>query len=144
MVRVPILATVVAAIGLASAGSVSANAGGGQVFVNCQTFGTGGFAYRASVRPSVCVFQGLPASGAKEWNVTSLRWSDWGTSIAVAMGLYHYRHGEYKEGKFVYPVVPIRIVLSRIRTGCGGHRFYTRVGDGEHTNRLADTCAPSY
>jgi hypothetical protein len=136
---VPLPALAVA-IGVALGGGVSADAGGSQVFVNCQTFEHGRFAYNASVRPSACVFQGLPPSGSKEWKITSLRWSGWGTSIAVATGLYHYRHGEYKEGKFVYPIVKTRVVLSRIRTGCGGRRFYTSVGDGEATNRLADTC----
>jgi hypothetical protein len=53
-------------------------------------------------------------SGSKEWKLC-LRWSGWGTSIAVATGLYHYRHGEYRDGRLVYPVVSTRIVLSRIR-----------------------------
>jgi hypothetical protein len=120
--------------------TVTANAGGGQVFVNCQTFGSGGFGYHASVRPSTCVFQGLPPSGSKEWKLSSLRWSGWDTSIAVATGLYHYRHGEYRDGRLVYPVVSTRIVLSRIRVGCDGRRYYTSVGDGEGTNRLSASC----
>ncbi len=119
---------------------VTASAGGGQVFVNCQTFGSSGFGYHASVRPSTCVFQGLPPSGSKEWKLSSLRWSGWDTSIAVATGLYHYRHGEYRDGKLVYPVVSTRIVLSRIRVGCDGRRYYTSVGDGEATNRLSASC----
>jgi len=121
----------------------SANAGGGQVFVNCQTFGSGGFAYHASLRPSACVFQGLPSSGATEWKFTSLRWSGWGTSIAVATGLYHYRHGEYRNGKFVYPIVSERIALSRIRTGCDGRRYYTTASGGEGSNRLSAGCEDS-
>lgn len=138
--RGALLASLALAVGVAWGGGVSADAGGAQVFVNCQTFEHGRFAYNASVSPSACVFQGLPPSGSKEWKFTGLRWSGWGTSIAVATGLYHYRHGEYKEGKLVFPVVSTRVVLSRIRTGCGGRRFYTSVGDGEGSNRLADTC----
>src|ERR1700683_2252377 len=113
---------------------VTANAGGGQVFVNCQPFGSGGFGYHASVRPSTCVFQGLPPSGSKEWKLSSWRWSGWDTSIAVATGLYHYRHGEYRDGRLVYPVVFSRIVLSRIRVGGDGRRYSTGGGDGEGTN----------
>jgi hypothetical protein len=124
----------------ASARAPTAKAGGSQVFVNCQTFASGRFVYHASVHPSSCTFQGLPNGGAKEWTFTKLRWSGWGTTIAVATGLYHYRHGEYKDGKLVFPTVTTRVVLSRIRTGCGGRRFYTSVGDGEGTNRLANTC----
>ena len=137
-----LLALAVGGLGgaVASGASSHARPASSQIFVNCQTFGSGGFGYHASVRPSACVFQGLPNSGAKEWKLTSLRWSGWGTAIAVATGLYHYRHGEYEEGKFVYPVVSTRIVLSRIRTGCGGRRFYTSAGDGEQTNRLSDGC----
>jgi len=122
--------------------AASAGSNDGPVLVNCQTFGSGDFHYHASVRPSACVFQGLPPGGAKEWKVTSLRWSGWGTTVAVATGLYHYRHGEYREGKFVYPEVSTRIVLSRIRVGCHGRRYYTSVGDGEATNRLSASCKP--
>jgi hypothetical protein len=121
-------------------GAVTANASDEQVFVNCQTFGSAGFGYQASLRPSACVFQGLPNGGSKEWKLSSLRWSGWGTSIAVASGLYHYRHGEYLHGRFVYPVVSTRIVLSRIRVGCDGRRYYTSVSDGEGTNRLSASC----
>lgn len=121
-------------------GTVSANASGGEVFVNCQTFGSGGFHYHASVRPSTCVLQGLPSAGANEWKLSNLRWSAWGTSIAVATGLYHYRHGEYRDGKLVYPVVPTRIVLSRIRVRCDGRRYYTSASEGEETNRLSASC----
>jgi hypothetical protein len=121
-------------------GAVTANAGGGEVFVNCQTFTSGHFVYHASVRPSTCVFQGLPSSGATEWTVSSLRWSGWGTSIAVATGLYHFRHGEYRDGKLVYPVVPTRIVLFRIRVGCDGRHYYTSASEGEVTNRLSASC----
>jgi hypothetical protein len=78
--------------------AAAAAGGAGQVFVNCQTFESGGFHYHASVRPSTCVFQGLPSSGANEWKLSNLRWSGWGTSIAVATGLYQYRHGEYRDG----------------------------------------------
>jgi hypothetical protein len=78
--------------------------------------------------------QGLPSSGANEWKLSNLRWSGWGTSIAVATGLYHYRHGEYRDGKLVYPVVPTRIVLSRIRVGCDGRRYYTSTSEGEMTS----------
>jgi hypothetical protein len=133
------LAALLAAL-VVGGGAVPANAGGGQVFVNCQTFGSGGFGYHASVRPSTCVFQGLPPSGSKEWKLSSLRWSDWGTSIASATGLYHYRHGEYRDGKLVYRVVPTRIVLFRIRVGCDGRRYYTRASEGEETNRLSASC----
>lgn len=125
---------------LAIPAGASANAGSGQVFVNCQTFGSRGFGYHASVRPSTCVFQGLPPGGAKEWKLSSLRWFGWGTSIAVATGLYHYRHGEYRDGRFVYPVVSTQIVLSRIRIGCDGRRYYMSVGDGEGINRLSASC----
>ena len=121
-------------------GAVPANAGGGEVFVNCQTFGSGGFHYHTSVRPSTCVLQGLPSVGANEWKLSNLRWSDWGTSIAVATGLYHYRHGEYRDGRFVYPVVSTRIVLSRIRVGCDGRRYYTSASEGEESNRLSASC----
>jgi hypothetical protein len=120
--------------------AAAAAGGAGQVFVNCQTFESGGFHYHASVRPSTCVFQGLPSSGANEWKLSNLRWSGWGTSIAVATGLYHYRHGEYRNGKLVYPVVPTRIVLFRIRVGCDGRRYYTSTSEGEVTNRLSASC----
>lgn len=130
----------IALLAVVAVGSGTANGGGG-VVVNCQTFGSGGFGYHPSVRPTSCVFQGLPPSGSKEWKLSSLRWSGWGTSIAVATGLYHYRHGEYREGKLVYPVVSTRIVLSRIRVGCDGRRYYTSVSDGEATNRLSASCA---
>jgi hypothetical protein len=128
---------VVAAPGLAA----RARSSDAPVFVNCQHFGRGGFSYRASIRPPTCTLQGLPVSGATEWNVSGLRWMGWGTTIAVANGVYHYRHGEYNsEGKLVFRVVPTRILLSRIRTGCDGRRFYTSVSDGETTERLADSC----
>lgn len=125
---------------VASGAPPTAKAGSSQVFVNCEMFSRGRFSYDASSRPATCTFQGLPNSGATEWRFSSLRWSGWGTAIAVATGLYHYRHGEYKDGKFVYPVVSQRIVLSRIRTGCDGRRFYTSASDGEQANRLADSC----
>jgi hypothetical protein len=126
--------------GIASGATSRARSGSSQVFVNCESFERGRFVYHARIRPSSCTLQGLPNTGAKEWKLSSLRWSGWGTTIAVATGLYHYRHGEYKEGKLVYPEVSTRIVLSRIRTGCEGRRFYTSAGDGEQTNRLAAGC----
>jgi hypothetical protein len=58
----------------------------------------------------------------------------------VATGLYHYRHGEYRDGKLVYPVVPTRIVLFRIRVGCDGRHYYTSTSEGEVTNRLSASC----
>lgn len=133
------LAALLAALAV-GAGAVSANASGGEVFVNCQTFESGGFHYYASVRPSTCVFQGLPSVGVNEWKLSNLRWSGWGTSIAVATGLYHYRHGEYRDGKLVYRVVPTRIALFRVRVGCHGRRYYTSASEGEETNRLSASC----
>ncbi len=51
------VAALLAALAVGGA-AAPANAGGGQVFDNCQTFGSRGFSFHASVRPSTCVFQG--------------------------------------------------------------------------------------
>ncbi len=136
-----LLAALAATIAVASGAPGTAEAGG-RVFVNCEAFERGVFVFHASVQPSSCTLQGVPPVGYKDWILSGLRWSGWGTSIAVATGLYHYRHGEYKDGKLVYPVVPTKVVLSRIRTGCDGRRYYTSASEGEQTKRLSDSCTP--
>jgi len=135
-----LLAALVVIAGLVVPAARIAAAGGGQVFVNCEVFVRNNFSYRPSVRPRTCTMQGLPISGAREWKLSKLRWSGWGTGSAVATGLYHYRHGVERGGKLIYPVVPLRIALFRIRTGCDGRRYYTRATAGEQTNRLSESC----
>src|ERR1700683_1532573 len=66
---------------------VTENAVRGQLFVNCQPFGSGGFGYHASVRPSTCVFQGLPPSGSKEWKLSSLGGAGGAQRLAGGAGL---------------------------------------------------------
>lgn len=142
--RRSVLAAAVFSILALGGSAVSADASS-QVFVNCQTFSSAaGFGYRESVRPSACVLQGLPGGGVNESNLSGLHWSGWGTVFAVGTGVSHARHGEEVEGRMIYPTMPTRIVLSRIRVGCGGRRFYTRMlfagKYGEATYSLSAGC----
>lgn len=117
----------VVAVGLLAVTAPIAAAGGYGVFVNCASRG----AYVPLVRPRTCRLLGLPRGGDDESLFTSLRWSGWGTGIAVARGRYHIRHREAVRGRLVFRTIWERVALARVRRGCDGRLYYTEVDYAE-------------
>ena len=118
---------------------------GGMVYVNCwhqapgPTF-SGYFVARA--RPHNCTIWGSPEDLANENALRDLRWLSWGQTKTTLTG--QVRNTQPGMGGPLWGDVMAR--LSRIRRGCDGDRFYTRI-TFPHSNAapetLSDSCEPS-
>jgi hypothetical protein len=104
------------------------------VYVNCQNeSGDNGFPTQALVplqHPSTCVVFGQPEDLASLYPLVHARWKGWGKGTTTANATWD--NPSPREG----PPSPIRAKAFRIRPGCGGPHFYTRVAvpGFEHTS----------
>lgn len=99
---------------------------GGTVYVNCwhqapaPTF-SGYFVVRA--HPRTCTISGSPVVLANENILRHLQWRSWGCAAATLTG--QVRNTQPGMGGPLWTAVVAR--LSRIRRGCDGARYYTRI-----------------
>lgn len=115
------------------------------VYVNCwhQAPGptlSGYFVARAHA--GRCTLWGSPEDLADLYVLRHLRWRDWGRAVALLQGQVRNTHPEM--GGPLWS--PMTARLSRIRRGCDGYGFYTRMtfpGRSAATVRLSDACEPS-
>ncbi len=95
------------------------------VYINCQNrYARNGLPSQALVpvrHPGKCVVFGQPESIASLYPLVHVRWHGWGTATATAKAIWD--NPSPAEG----PPSPIRVKAFRIRLGCAGRRFYTRV-----------------
>jgi hypothetical protein len=95
------------------------------VYINCQNeFGANGFPTQALVplqHPRRCVVFGQPESISTLYPLVRARWKGWGKATATVTATWD--NPSPREG----PPSPIRAKAFRIRRGCDGRRFYTRV-----------------
>lgn len=94
------------------------------VFINCgPRVALASSAIVARQHPRKCDIWGEPPNVANLRLLRRARWSGWGTDSAVANGrLLNTQPG--MGGPASYPA---RVRLFRIRRGCDGRRYYTRV-----------------
>lgn len=95
------------------------------VYINCQNkYGINGFPVQALVpllHPRTCVVFGQPESIATLYPLVHAHWKRWGKATATVNAIWD--NPSPREG----PPRPIRAKAFRIRLGCEGRRFYTRV-----------------
>lgn len=94
------------------------------VYINCQNRLVHGFPSDTLVplqHPKRCTVWGQPESIATLYPLGDVHWSGWGDATATAKAVWH--NPSPREG----PPSPIRVKAFRIRLGCAGRRFYTRV-----------------
>lgn len=102
--------------------AVPATAAPGDFRVACLTFrGDVG-----RVAPATCRILGLGMGDLGDFNLIGLRWRNWGAATARATGVVR---SVPLEGDRVTSTAA-RITLFRLRTGCGGRRWYTRARVG--------------
>lgn len=115
------------------------------VYVNCwhqapgPTF-SGYFVARA--HPGRCTLWGSPEDLADLYVLRRLRWRNWGRARVLLQG--QVRNTQPGMGGPLWG--PMTARLSRIRYGCDGYRFYTRMTFPDRsvaTVRLSDACEPS-
>ena len=112
------------------------------VYVNCQNrIAHNGFPSETLVplqHPRRCIVWGQPESIATLYPLGAVHWSRWGDATATAKAIWH--NPSPREG----PPSPIRVKAFRIRIGCAGRRFYTRVAVPGLTRpivlRLSEAC----
>ncbi|HKG02628.1 MAG TPA: hypothetical protein VKB03_05570 [Conexibacter sp.] len=112
------------------------------VYINCQNrltaTGVPSDALVPLQHPRRCVVFGQPESIATLYPLGDVRWSGWGDATATAKAIWH--NPSPREG----PPSPIRVKAYRIRLGCAGRRFYTRVAVPGRTRpivlRLSEAC----
>ena len=117
----------------------------GTVYVNCWHGAPGptfsGY-FVARTHPRTCTIWGSPEDLANENVLRRLRWRSWGRTTTTFQG--QVRNTQPGMGGSLWGGVTAR--LSRIRRGCDGDRFYTRVTfpDSEAAaERLSDSCEPT-
>jgi hypothetical protein len=95
------------------------------VYINCQNrIARNGFPSETLVplqRPRRCIVFGQPESISTLYPLGAVHWSRWGDATATAKAIWH--NPSPGEGS----PSPIRVKAFRIRLGCAGRRFYTRV-----------------
>jgi hypothetical protein len=95
------------------------------VYINCQNrIATNGFPTQALIplqHPSRCVVFGQPESLATLYPLVHAHWTAWGTATTTVNATWV--NPSPREGG----PIPIRATAFRIRHGCGGRRFYTRI-----------------
>jgi hypothetical protein len=94
------------------------------VYVNCQD--RRGHLH-AMQHPRNCDLQGLPPATANLIQLIDASWTHWGAGKTAAKGRIRANHGGEVEGEIVFPAAPHEVGLSRIRRGCHGRLYYTRV-----------------
>jgi hypothetical protein len=98
----------------------------GGVYINCQNqIAANGFPTQALIplqHPSRCVVFGQPESLATLYPLVHARWTAWGTARTTVNATWV--NPSPREGG----PIPIRATAFRIRRGCDGRRFYTRIG----------------
>lgn len=118
---------------------------GATVYVNCwhqapgPTF-SGYFVARA--HPGACTIWGSPEDLANENVLRHLQWRSWGQPRTTLTGQVRNTHPGM--GGPLWTAVTAR--LSRIRRGCDGDHFYTRITFSHSSaapERLSDSCEPA-
>jgi hypothetical protein len=98
--------------------------------------------YEALEHPRACVIWGLPSDLADLYGLRGLRWTHWGSATTRLTGQVRNTH----PGMGGAPWSPISATLSRVRRGCRGVAFYTRITFPESdvlAVRLSAACRPA-
>lgn len=98
--------------------------------------------YMAAAHPRVCTFWGVPSDLANLYSLRHLRWAHWGAATTRLTGQVRNTH----PGMGGAPWSPISATLSRVRRGCRGVEFYTRMAfaaTGVLALRLSAACRPA-
>jgi hypothetical protein len=142
MMRVKLFTAALAMIAGASAVAVSGASALRPVYINCYPVSSSvAFpAFLPRQHPSLCHIYGEPENEAHHLGLARAHWSHWGTSSATASGRALNNH----PGMGGPASVPVQVRLYRIRRGCNGRLYYTRVeikrGSSTGTLRVTAGC----
>ena len=144
--RMLAMASVFTIIGLAAGAlPVEASASTVPVYVNCWHQAPGptfsGY-FVARLHPGRCTLWGSPEDLADLYVLRELRWRRWGRALVPFRGEVRNTHPGMGGPRWSSTTAR----LSRIRRGCDGDRFYTRMTFPERSVapvRLSDACEPS-